>query len=156
MQRGEREIMLMELPDFQKSQTHGLHTWQIAYADHKTWCWAIPDTLDFLNRPWTHYSEHALTTSTTHAPECGGIMCIILAQIFGGCSKGCSRKVQNPRCCSIQICFSCAVYSQVELCRSPSQSLSTITYLYQTASNISHQIFLARSVFAYQECCDGI
>lgn len=134
MQReGEREITLMELPDFQKSQTHGHCTWQIDYAAHKTWCWRIPDTLDFLNRPWMVTLD---MHSPARAPECGGIMCIVLADVWRLFQRMLPKGAESQVVCSAEICFSCAVYSRVEFCQNPSQSLGAITYFLQFASNI--------------------
>lgn len=99
----EGETMLMELPDFQKSQTKRHCTWQTtqhlnceAGVFQKHWAsWICP--------LWT-CTEHALMKSTAHAPESGDIPCIVLAVVWRSFQR--SSKVQSLRCSFAKISVS--------------------------------------------------
>lgn len=73
----EGETMLMELPDFQKSQTKRHCTWQTDYAALKLWGRDISETLGFLNMPfmnmhWTciHEKHRSCSREWRHTMHC--------------------------------------------------------------------------------------
>lgn len=110
------------------------------------------------------YSGNALTTSTAYAPDCGGIMIVVLADVQTlfqrMLQKGAESLGWDPF-------FSCAVHSEGRIVPESFTEPENHDLLQIASDIILLQIleakwqlkalmlnFLAKSMFAYQECYD--